>query len=72
MMFLDIHHGKKTTSANRKSRPAAAKTSTEMVFRALYHFSQAVLRGDAHEAVPYLVERQKLFGLVKARRKRHS
>ena len=42
-----------------------------MVFRALYHFSQAVLRGDAHEAVPYLVERQKLFGLVKARRKRH-
>lgn len=41
-----------------------------MVFRALYHFSQAVLRGDAHEAVPYLVERQKLFGLVKARRKR--
>jgi hypothetical protein len=47
------------------------RISTEMVFRALYHFSQAVLRGDAHEAVPYLVERQKLFGLVKARRKRH-
>lgn len=43
-----------------------------MVFRALYHFSQAVLRSDAHEAVPYLVERQKLFGLVKARRKRQS
>lgn len=47
------------------------RISTEMVFRALYHFSQAVLRGDAHEAVPYLVERQKLFGLVKAGRKRH-
>lgn len=30
-----------------------------------------ILRGDAHEAVRYLVERQKLFGLVKARRKRH-
>jgi Transposase DDE domain len=45
--------------------------STEMVFRSLYHFSQAVLRGDASEAVPYLVEHQKLFGLVKTRRKRH-
>lgn len=47
------------------------RISTEMVFRALYHFSQAVLRGDASDAVPYLVEHQKLFGLVKARRKRH-
>jgi hypothetical protein len=45
--------------------------STEMVFRSLYHFSQAVLRGDASDAVPYLVEHQKLFGLVKTRRKRH-
>lgn len=48
------------------------RISTEMVFRGLYHFSQAVLRGDASEAVPYLVERQKLFGLVKTRRKRHQ
>lgn len=47
------------------------RISTEMVFRALYHFSQAVLRGDASEAVPYLVEHQKLFGLIKTRRKRH-
>jgi len=45
--------------------------STEMVFRSLYHFSQAVLRGDASDAVPYLVQHQKLFGLVKTRRKRH-
>lgn len=42
--------------------------STEMVFGSLYHLYQAVLRGDA---VLYLVERQKLFGLVKTRRKRH-
>jgi hypothetical protein len=28
MMFLEIHHGKKTSSANRKHRPAATKTST--------------------------------------------
>lgn len=47
------------------------RISTEMVFCALYHFSQAVLRGDASEAVPYLVEHQKLFGLIKTRRKRH-
>ncbi len=44
---------------------------TEMVFRSLYHFSKAVLRGDASEAVPYLVKHRKLFGLVKTRRKRH-
>ncbi|YAG16353.1 Transposase [Nostoc sp. DSM 114161] len=42
-----------------------------MIFRSLYHFSQAVLRGDASEAIPYLVEHQRLFGLVKTRRKRH-
>ncbi len=45
--------------------------STEMVFRSLYHFSQAVLRGDATDVVSYIVEHQKLFGLVKTRRKRH-
>lgn len=47
------------------------RISTEMVFRALYHFSQAVLRGEASDVVSYLVERSKLFGLVKARRKLH-
>jgi hypothetical protein len=47
------------------------RISTEMVFRSLYHFYQAVLRGDASDAVPYLVQHQKLFGLVKTRRKRH-
>ncbi len=45
--------------------------STEMVFRSLYHFSAAVLRGEAADVVSYLVERHKLFGLVKYRRKRH-
>ena len=45
--------------------------STQMVFRSLYHFSQAVLRGDASDVVSYLVEHHKLFGLVKTRRKRH-
>lgn len=45
--------------------------STEIVFRSLYHFFQTVLRGDASEAVLYLLEHQKLFGLVKTKRKCH-
>ncbi len=45
--------------------------STEMVFRALYHFSRAVLRGESDDIVTYLVKHHKLFGLVKYRRKRH-
>ncbi len=42
-----------------------------MVFRSLYHFSQAFLRGDATDLISYLIQHQKLFGLVKSRRKRH-
>lgn len=47
------------------------RISTEMVFRGLYHFSQAVLRDEASDVVTYLIERHKLLGLVKTRRKRH-
>lgn len=47
------------------------RISVEMVFRAFYHFSQALLRGQASELVSYLVEHHKLLGLVKAVRKRH-
>jgi len=45
--------------------------STEMVFRSLYHFSRAILRGEANDVVSYLTEHHKLLGLVKCRRKRH-
>jgi hypothetical protein len=45
--------------------------STEMVFRSLYHFSQAFLRGDATDLLSYLIQHHKLFGLIKSRRKRH-
>ena len=41
------------------------RISTEMVFRALYHFSRAVLRGESDDVVRYLVEHHKLLGLVK-------
>jgi DDE family transposase len=48
------------------------KISVEMVFRSLYHYSRAVDRGDNSTAVEYLVAHAKLFGLVKAERKRHK
>ena len=42
-----------------------------MVFRSLYYVSQAIARGENPDTVTYLAERQKLFGLIKAQRKRH-
>ena len=45
--------------------------SMEMVFRSLYHYSRALLRGDNSELVSYLAARHQLFGLVKAKRERH-
>jgi hypothetical protein len=47
------------------------RISVEMVFRSLYHFSRAVQRGQKVELVSFLVENAKLFGIVKAIRKRH-
>jgi hypothetical protein len=45
--------------------------SMEMVFRSLYHYGRALLRGDNSELVSYLAARHQLFGLVKAKRERH-
>jgi len=45
--------------------------SVEMVFRAFYHYSCALTRGETLEVVPYLVHHAKLLGLVKRRRQRH-
>lgn len=45
--------------------------SVEMVFRAFYHYSRALTRGESTELVPYLVHHAKLLGLVKRRRQRH-
>jgi hypothetical protein len=47
------------------------RISVEMVFRGLYHFARAFLRGDSTDVVTYLVEHYKLLDLVKAERKRH-
>jgi hypothetical protein len=45
------------------------RISVEMVFRAFYHYSRAVQRGECHDLVPFLVEHAKLLSLVKRRRK---
>lgn len=47
------------------------KISVEMVFRSLYYVAKAIARGENPDTVTYLVERVKLFSLVKAKRKRH-
>jgi len=47
------------------------RISVEMVFRALYHYSRAVQRGECDELVPFLVEHAELLGLVKRWRKQH-
>lgn len=47
------------------------RISVEMVFRAFYHYSQAVQRGECDELVPFLVEHAKLLSIVKRWRKQH-
>jgi len=42
-----------------------------MVFRGLYHFYRALLRGESEDVVAFLAENYQLLGLVKAVRKRH-
>ena len=47
------------------------RISVEMVFRAFYHYSRAVQRGEADNLVLFLAEHAKLLGIVKRRRKHH-
>jgi hypothetical protein len=46
--------------------------SMEMVFRGLYHFTQAYHRGDALDPVAYFVQHAHLLGIVKRKRKIRS
>lgn len=46
--------------------------SPEMVYRGLYHFTQAHRRGDAREVVAYLAANAKLLGLLKRKRRASS
>lgn len=47
------------------------RISVEMVFRALYHYSQAVQRGESDDLIMFLTAHAKLLGIVKRRRKQH-
>jgi len=47
------------------------RISVEMVFRALYHYGQAVQRGEYEDLVLFLTEHAKLLGIVKRWRKQH-
>lgn len=47
------------------------RISFEMVFRSLYHYARALLRGDASDLISYFTSRPQLLGLVKSERKRH-
>lgn len=46
------------------------RISVEMVFRSLYHYAQALLRGTQQTVVSFLVENHRLLALVKTVRKR--
>jgi hypothetical protein len=47
------------------------RISVEMVFRAFYHYSRAVQRGEADNLIQFLIEHAKLLGIVKRQRKAH-
>jgi hypothetical protein len=47
------------------------RISYEMVYRSLYHYTQARLRGVATDIVSYLAANSMLFGIVKEQRQRH-
>jgi Transposase DDE domain len=47
------------------------RISVEMGFRAFYHYSRALARGETLDLVAYLVQHAALLGLVKRQRKRH-
>lgn len=46
--------------------------SIEMVYRGLYHFTQAYHRGDADDPVAYLAAKAEQLGILKRKRKKRS
>ena len=49
-----------------------AQISVEMVYRGLYHYTQAYHRGEATDVVRYLANNARLLGLIKRDRKQKS
>ena len=54
--------------ANALNQPFAA-LSLEMVYRSLYHFTQAYHRGEATDVVAYLATNAQWLGIIKRKRK---
>jgi hypothetical protein len=54
--------------AEALNQPFAA-ISMEMVYRGLYHFTQAYHRGEATDVVAFLAADAKLYGIIKRKRK---
>jgi len=48
------------------------EVSLELVYRGLYHFTQAYHRGEAADVVAYLAAHAKLLGLLKRNRRRSA
>jgi hypothetical protein len=46
--------------------------SIEMVYRGLYHFTQAYHRGDATDPVAYLAAKAQALGILKRKRKKRA
>ena len=47
------------------------RISVKMVFRAFYHYSRAVQRGESDNVIQFLTEHAKLLGIVKRQRTAH-
>jgi len=61
----------KISNIHQRLRVSPSQISVEMVFRGLYHFSRAVLRGKATDVVTYFAHNYQMLGLIKQVRKRH-
>jgi hypothetical protein len=57
-----------TDAVAEELRQPFAMISVEMVYRGLYHFSQAYKRGDASDPVVYLAKKASVLDIIKAKR----
>ena len=64
-MLIDL-----TDSVAERLTLAFDALSIEMVFRAIYHYTSSVNRGDSRDVVTYLADKAKRLGLIKRVRKK--
>jgi hypothetical protein len=58
-----------TDAVAEELRQPVAALSVEMVYRGLYHFTQAQQRGEADDVVAYLAAEAKGLGILKRKRR---